>query len=99
VAEVSLEIVDFASTRDLYAIQIGAFGLAANAERARTSLETAGFIVTIEKTPLGITRVSVRAIAAADLGSVRKKLEGLGYESYIVKKEKTETLQAAVTSP
>jgi rare lipoprotein A len=99
VAEVSLEIVDFASPRELFAIQIGAFGLSANAERARAALEAAGFIVTMEKTPLGIARVSVRAIAAGDLEGVRKKLEGLGYDGYIVKREKTETLQAAVTTP
>jgi rare lipoprotein A len=99
VAEVSLEIIGFAREANVYAIQVGAYGIAGNAEKARATLEAAGFIVTMEKTPLGIERVSVRAIAAADLAASRKKLEGLGFGSYIVKKEQTETPRVSVTSP
>ena len=90
VARVSLEIVDFASDRELYAVQVGAYGLAQNAEKARGRLEGAGFVVTFERTPLGITRVSARAITAKDLPEFRKKLEALGFSMYLVRKEKIE---------
>jgi rare lipoprotein A len=90
VALVSLEIIDFASDRELYAVQVGAYGRAQNAEKARGRLEAAGFVVTFEKTALGITRVSARAIPAKDLPEFRKKLEALGFSMYLVKKEKIE---------
>jgi rare lipoprotein A len=90
VAQVSLEIVDFASVRELYAVQVGAYGLAQNAEKARGRLESAGFFVTMEKTAMGITRVLVRAITAKELPEFRRRLETLGFSMYLVKKEKTE---------
>ncbi len=109
VARVSLQIVDFATDRDLYAIQVGAFALESNAVRASMTLQAAGFMVTTEKTALGVARVFIRGIAAADLPASRKKLEGLGFSTYLVKKEKTESplsagrtdvvLPAAVTAP
>lgn len=95
VAHVSLEIVGFAADKDLYAIQVGAYGLEKNAERARASLETAGFLATIERTALGISRVLVRGIAAKDLPETRKRLELLGFAQYVVKKERTEPAQVA----
>jgi rare lipoprotein A len=90
VAHVSLEIVDFTSDKELYAVQVGAYGREQNAENARARLEGAGFVVTLEKTALGITRVSTRAIAARDLPEFRRKLEALGFSMYLVKKEKIE---------
>jgi rare lipoprotein A len=90
VARVSLEIVDFAYDRELYAVQVGAYGLAQNAEKARARLEAAGFVVTFEKTTLGITRVSARAITAKDLPEFRRKIEALGFSLYLVKREKIE---------
>ena len=91
VARVSLQIVGFAADRELYAIQVGAYGLETNAEKARAALEAEGFVVTIEKSALGIARVSARAIAAQDLSASRKRLEALGFSTYLVKKEKIET--------
>ena len=91
VARVSLQIVGFAANRELYAIQVGAYGLETNAEKARAALEAEGFVVTIEKSALGIARVSARAIAAQDLSASRKRLEALGFSTYLVKKEKIET--------
>ena len=70
VARVSLQIVGFAANRELYAIQVGAYGLETNAEKARAALEAEGFVVTIEKSALGIARVSARAIAAQDLSGL-----------------------------
>lgn len=93
VAHVSLEIVSFATDKELYAIQVGAYGLEKNADRARESLETAGFVVTIEKTGMGIARVLVRGIADKDLPDIRRKLETLGFSQYLVKREKTEATQ------
>ena len=39
VARVSLEIVAFATDKEMYAIQVGAYGLEKNAEKARLALE------------------------------------------------------------
>jgi rare lipoprotein A len=91
VARVSLQIVGFAADRELYAIQVGAYGRERNAEKTRAALVAAGFVVTIEKTALGIARVSARAIAAQDLPASRKRLEALGFSTYLVWKEQTET--------
>ena len=91
VARVSLQIVGFSADRELYAIQVGAYGLERNAEKARATLVAAGFIATMEKTALGISRVSARAIAAQDLPASRKRIEALGFPTYLVWREKTET--------
>jgi len=93
VARVSLTIVGFATAEELYAIQVGAFGLETNADRARAALEAAGFVVSMEKTTLGVSRVSVRGIAAKDLPDVQKRMVALGFSTYLVKKEKTEAPQ------
>ena len=90
VARVSLTIISFATSAELYAVQVGAFANEANAEKARAALETAGFVVSVEKTVLGISRVSVRGIAAKDLDDVQKRIAALGFGSYLVRKEKTE---------
>ena len=91
VARVTLDIVDFVADRDLYAVQVGAYALEQNADKARATLEAAGFVVTVERNTLGVARVSARAIAGRDLPDIRKKLEGLGFSGYLVKKEKTES--------
>jgi rare lipoprotein A len=95
VARVSLTIVSFATDAELYAIQVGAFANEANAQKARTTLEGAGFVVTVDKTVLGISRVSIRGIAAKDLDDVQKRITALGFGSYFVRKEKTEPPQVA----
>ncbi|HTP59525.1 MAG TPA: septal ring lytic transglycosylase RlpA family protein [Spirochaetia bacterium] len=95
VAHVSLQIVEFVSTSDLYAIQVGAFGQEQNAEKTAAFLESSGFTVTTEKSPLGITRVFVRALQAQDLLETQKKLVKLGFTSYLVRKERTESPQEA----
>lgn len=91
VARVSLEIVAFATDKDVYAIQVGAYGLEKNAEKARLVLEGAGFVVTIERTGLSVARVLVRGIPSPSLPDVRRKVEDLGFSQYLVKKERTET--------
>jgi rare lipoprotein A len=90
VAHVSLQIVEFVSAIDLYAIQVGAFSQERNAEKTAALLGGSGFTVTTEKNQLGITRVFVRALPAQDLPETRKKLEKLGFTSYLVRKERTE---------
>ncbi|MGA2639323.1 MAG: septal ring lytic transglycosylase RlpA family protein [Spirochaetia bacterium] len=91
VARVSLDIVAFATDKDVYAIQVGAFGMDKNAEKARLALEAAGFVVTIEKTGLSVARVLVRGIPATSLSDTRRKLEDLGFAQYFLKKERTES--------
>jgi rare lipoprotein A len=95
VARVSLTIVSFATDAELYAIQVGAFANEANAEKARAALEGAGFVVTVDKTVLGISRVSIRGITASDLPDVQKRVAALGFGSYFVRKEKTEAPRVA----
>ncbi len=95
VAHVSLEIVAFAGDKDMYAIQVGAYGQEANAEKARRALEADGFLVTIEKTGFSVARVLIRGIPAASLAETRRKLESLGYLQYLVRKEKTESPEVA----
>jgi rare lipoprotein A len=95
VARVSLEIVSFATDKDLYAIQVGAYGMEKNAEKARIVLETAGFVVTIERTVLSVARVLVRGIPSPSLPEARRKLEDLGFSQYVVKKERTEAPRIA----
>jgi rare lipoprotein A len=101
VARVSLEIEAFAATdKDIYAIQVGAYGLEANAERAKLTLESAGLFVTIEKTGLNVARVLVRGVPAPLLPETRRKLESLGFLQYLLRKEKTEApAQAATQAP
>jgi rare lipoprotein A len=89
VARVSLEAVDFASQRELFAIQVGAFGLEKNAENARRIVAEAGFLATIEKTAVGISRVVARGLAEKDLAAAQSKLADLGFARVIVRKEKT----------
>jgi rare lipoprotein A len=88
IARVSLDIVGFVADRDMYAIQVGAYGLEKNAERARLTLESAGFVATIEITGLSVARVLVRGIPAPSLADTQKKLEELGFSQYLVKKER-----------
>jgi peptidoglycan lytic transglycosylase len=100
VARVSLQIVEFVSQSDLFAVQVGAFGLERNAEKTAALLESGGFTVTTEKSPLGITRVFVRALSAQDLSDMQKRLEKLGFSSWLIRKEKTEPpWEARLTPP
>jgi rare lipoprotein A len=91
VARVSLDIVAFATDKEVFAIQVGAYGLERNAEKARLVLEAAGFLVIIEKTGLSVARVLVRGIPAPSLSDTLRKLEDLGFSQYLVKKERTES--------
>ena len=88
VARVSLEIVSFAPEADMYAIRVGAFGREENARRAGELLESAGFVASVEKTAVGVLRVSVRGIAAKDLDGVEQRIAALGFEGYLVRREK-----------
>ena len=93
VARVSVEVVDFAATRALFAIQVGAFGLEKNAEKARELIEEAGFLATVEKTAIGVSRVIARGLAEKDLPEAQRKLEALGFARLLVRKEKAEQVQ------
>jgi rare lipoprotein A len=88
VARVSVEVVDFAATRPLFAVQVGSFGLEKNAEKARQLLEQAGFVATMERTPVGVTRVLARGLAGKDLPGAQKRLEELGFARVLVRQEK-----------
>jgi rare lipoprotein A len=95
VAHVSLQIVEFVSSNDLYGIQVGAFGQEQNAQKIASLLSNDGFTVTTEKSQLGITRVYVRALSAQELAETQRKLVKLGFTRYLVRKERTETPQEA----
>ena len=100
VAHVNLQIVDFVSQSDLFAVQVGAFGQEKNAQKVAAALTAEGFTVTTEKSQLGVTRVFVRALSAPELSETQKKLERLGFGSYLIRKEKTESpREAMLTQP
>lgn len=87
-ARVSVEVLSFASNR--FAIQVGAYTLQRNAEKARSLLEEAGYLVSFERTALGVTRVLVRGVAAKELDAARAELVALGYEGHLVRPEQPE---------
>ena len=87
-ARVSVEVLSFASNR--FAIQVGAYALERNAEKVRRHLEEAGFLVSLERTVLGVTRVLVRGVSEKDLGLARTTLAGLGYGGHVVRPERPE---------
>jgi rare lipoprotein A len=101
VANVSIEIVDFASADERYAVQVGTYALEQNARKVSAALSAGGFVVTEEKTALGATRVSIRGIEAASLPGVRARLTELGFATYLVKKEKAQSpkITREVTAP
>jgi len=92
VARVSVEIVELPS--EVYHVQVGAFGIEANAAKAQKTLERAGFLVAIERTPLGITRVLASGLAEKDLPEAQKRLEALGFAQLLVIKETLDSRQA-----
>lgn len=100
VAHVNLQIVDFVSQSDLFAVQVGAYGQEKNAQKVVALLTSDGFTVTTEKSQLGVTRVFVRALSAQELAETEKKLVKLGFDSYLIRKEKTEQpREAMLTRP
>jgi len=99
VAHVSLQIVEFVSQSDLFAIQVGAFGNEKNAQKTTALLTGGGFTVTTEKSQLGVMRVFVRALPFQELADMRKKLEKMGFTSYLIRKEKTESPREARLTP
>lgn len=87
-ARVSVEVLSFA--RDRFAIQVGAYALERNAETVRKRLEEAGFLVSLERTALGVTRVLVRGVSGKELETTRTRLVGLGYDGHLVRPEQPE---------
>jgi rare lipoprotein A len=87
IAKVSVQVVDFMRGLDLYAIQIGSYSQERNAEAARRVLEEAGFIVFLEKNPIGNIRVQVKGIKEKDIAAARSRLEELGFRNPLVKKD------------
>lgn len=100
VARVSLQIQGFVSQVDLFAVQVGAYGAEKNAEKAAARLTSDGFMVTTERSSLGMTRVFVRALSSQELEDTQKKLVKLGFSNYLVRREKTELpREAQITRP
>jgi rare lipoprotein A len=87
-ARVSVEVLSFSAER--FAIQIGAYALERNAQKVQRRLEEAGFLVSLERTALGVTRVLVRGVSGKDLESTRTALAGLGYGGHLVRPEQPE---------
>jgi rare lipoprotein A len=87
-ARVSVEVLSFSTDR--FAIQVGAYALERNAEKVQRRLEEAGFLVSLEHTALGVTRVLVRGVNGKDLEATRTALAGLGYSGHVVRPEQPE---------
>ncbi|MDR2072880.1 MAG: SPOR domain-containing protein [Spirochaetaceae bacterium] len=71
-------------TRALYNIQIGAFRVAANAERAFKILESAGFAAGFESWG-GFTRVFVPRVPASEIPGYLRRLEQAGFTEAIIR--------------
>jgi rare lipoprotein A len=84
-ATVTLEVLAFPENR--FAIQVGSFGLERNAARVQGRLEAAGYLVSLERTPLGVTRVLVRGVSGKDLDATRAALVDLGFAGHLVRPE------------
>jgi rare lipoprotein A len=84
-ARVSLEVLSFPAGR--FTIQVGAFLRERNAEGVRRQLEEAGYVVSLERTGVGVTRVLVRAVNEKDLDATLAALAGLGYGGTLVRLE------------
>ena len=52
--------------------------------------EEAGFLVSLERTALGVTRVLVRGVSGKELETTRTRLVGLGYDGHLVRPEQPE---------
>lgn len=87
-AKVTVEVLSFPANR--FAIQVGSYGLERNAEKVRQRLEEAGYLVSLERTPLGVTRVLVRGVGGKDLAATRTALADLGFEGHLVRPEQPE---------
>lgn len=83
--KVTVEVLSFPENR--FAIQVGSYGLERNAEKVRRRLEDAGYLVSLERTPLGVTRVLVRGVGVKELAATRTALAGLGFEGHLVRPE------------
>ena len=87
-ARVTVEVLSF--PEDRFAIQVGSYGLERNAEKVRRQLEAAGYLVSLERTPLGVTRVLVRGVSGRTLDATRTALVDLGYRGHLVRPEQPE---------
>jgi len=87
-ARVSVEVLSFAPNR--FAIQVGAYAQQRNTEKVCGDLEAAGFLVSLERTALGVTRVLVRGVEGRELEATRARLAGLGYDGHLVRPEQSE---------
>ncbi len=87
-ARVTVEVLSFPEGR--FAIQVGSYGLERNAEKVRSRLEAAGYLVSLERTALGVTRVLVRGVSGRDLDATRIALADLGYGGHLVRPEQPE---------
>ncbi len=84
-ARVEIEVVAFPP--ESWSIQVGAFGLPANADRAAAVLEDAGYVATLDRSLMGITRVMVRGVTEKDLDRTREALASLGFDRQLVRHE------------
>jgi rare lipoprotein A len=87
-SRVTVEVVSFPVNR--FALQVGSYGLERNAEKVRRQLEAAGYLVSLDRTPLGVTRVLVRGVSGRDLDATRTALADLGYGGHLVRPEQPE---------
>jgi rare lipoprotein A len=95
VARVSIDIVDFVNHNDLFTLQAGAYSLEKNAQAAARRIQGAGFVVSLEKTPIGITRILVRGLSEKEIPEAQRKLAALGFTKLVVRREKSEIREAS----
>ena len=71
----------------LYTIQVGAFGVAANARRAKIRIEEHGLTATIVPVETGILRVLVTDVAEEELAAAKQTLKEAGFTGLLVRRK------------
>jgi rare lipoprotein A (peptidoglycan hydrolase) len=72
----------------VFAVQVGAFVKAENAQRVQYDLRAAGIEAVLERTPTLVTRVVVDHVKEADLGATLKLVASLGFRDCLVKERR-----------
>ncbi len=72
----------------VFAVQVGAFVKAENAQRVQYDLRAAGIEAILERTPTLVTRVVVDHVKEAELGATLKLVASLGFRDCLVKERR-----------
>lgn len=85
-APVLLEVLPQADPGErVFAVQLGAFVKAENAQRVQYDLRAAGIEAVLERTASAVTRVIVDHVLESDLAETRRRLQSLGFADLLIR--------------